>query len=64
MVIDSNQEVKAMKPGRTWLVLGYFAVIGGLLVGIVLGSKVITVISEGAPIARQACIIIDAGHGG
>lgn len=53
-----------MKPGRTWLVLGYFAVIGGLLVGIVLGSKVITVISEGAPIARQACIIIDAGHGG
>lgn len=27
-------------------------------------SKVITVISENAPVVRQNCIIIDAGHGG
>lgn len=35
-----------------------------LLLSAIAGNKVITVISENAPITQRKCVIIDAGHGG
>ena len=52
-----------MKMRRHW-VLFYGLTISVTLFGIQLGNRAITVISEGLPIARKHCIIIDAGHGG
>jgi len=34
------------------------------ILAVFIGNKAITVISEGLPIERKHCIIIDAGHGG
>lgn len=35
-----------------------------MILAIFIGNRVITVVSEGLPIERTNCIIIDAGHGG
>lgn len=42
----------------------YLSVILFTLVGIVLGNRTVTVISQNRPVYRKHCIIIDAGHGG
>ncbi len=46
------------------IALVYIFVLGGVLFAVLWGSKTITTVSEGAPIVRQNCVIIDAGHGG
>ena len=52
-----------MKKRQYW-VLFYGLTIVCTFLGILLGNRTITVISEGLPLARRNCIIIDAGHGG
>lgn len=42
----------------------YMLVIGLFLFGTMLGNRTVTVISENAPVHRDRCFIIDAGHGG
>lgn len=42
----------------------YILVIALFLIGTVLGSRTVTVISENLPVEREHTIIIDAGHGG
>ena len=42
----------------------YIFVLCVLLLSAIAGNKVITVISENAPIRQRKCVIIDAGHGG
>lgn len=44
--------------------LGYILTICGALALVHWGSKAVTVVSEQMPMARQQCIVIDAGHGG
>lgn len=46
------------------IVLYYGLVVGLFLLGTLLGNRVVTVISENAPVPRRHCIVIDAGHGG
>lgn len=53
-----------MKRKKRQLMGLYFITILGLLAAIVYGNRAVTVISEGLPIERDHCIIIDAGHGG
>lgn len=53
-----------MKRKSRQLVLLYLLTIFGMLAGIIFGNRAVTVISEGLPIDRSSCIIIDAGHGG
>lgn len=42
----------------------YLVVLAVFFFGIIGGNKVITVISENAPVKGRSCVIIDAGHGG
>ena len=50
---------------RKWYFrLLYCLVIAAVVFTAVGGSKVVTVISENAPILREKCVIVDAGHGG
>ncbi len=53
-----------MKNRKKPLIFFYLLVICLVLAVTVTGSRVVTVISEGSPVKRQHCIIIDAGHGG
>ena len=46
------------------LIAVYCLTIAGLLAAVMWGSRAVTVISEGLPIQRSCCIVIDAGHGG
>lgn len=47
-----------------FMIPAYGAVIAGLLLVSIFGSKAITTISENAPLASRKCIVVDAGHGG
>jgi N-acetylmuramoyl-L-alanine amidase len=42
----------------------YCLVLLGLLISTVVGDRVVTVLSENAPVVNRKCYIIDAGHGG
>ena len=42
----------------------YFFTIISVIIGVLLGNRAITVLSEGFPLENRHCIIIDAGHGG
>ncbi len=52
-----------MKKGNGWII-AYCIVILGVLIGVHLGNRAVTVMAEGRPIERAHCIIIDPGHGG
>ena len=52
-----------MKKGKAWILL-YILTVTGILTAALWGSRTVTVIAESMPIAREHCIIIDAGHGG
>ncbi len=52
-----------MKKGNGWII-AYGIVILGVLIGVHLGNRAVTVMAEGRPIERAHCIIIDPGHGG
>ena len=52
-----------MKDKRFTLLI-YSLTITGFLAAVLWGSRTVTVISGQAPIYRQHCFIIDAGHGG
>ena len=52
-----------MKKGW-WSCLVYGTVIVVLLIGVHLGSRVVTTMAENAIAKRQHCIVIDPGHGG
>ena len=47
-----------------FMIPAYGAVIAGLLLVSIFGSKAITTISENAPLTSRKCIVVDAGHGG
>ena len=49
---------------KTTLLPGYIFVLTCFLFAGIGGSKVITVLSESAPLENRKCIVIDAGHGG
>lgn len=52
---------------RKWklsLLPGYILVLSCFLFAGIGGSRVITVLSENAPLENRKCIVIDAGHGG
>ena len=50
---------------KRWEFVFIYLVVGFcLILGAVGGSRLITTISENAPIDNRTCIIIDAGHGG
>lgn len=50
---------------RKKMLLGvYFFTIIGVILGVCLGNRAITVFSEGLSLEDRHCIIIDAGHGG
>lgn len=53
-----------MKRKSRQLTLLYAVTVICLVAGIFFGNQAVTVISEGLPIKRDCCIIIDAGHGG
>lgn len=55
-----------MKNGKKFFALTafYLLIITLFLLGTFLGSRAVTVISQSAPIRREHCIVIDAGHGG
>ena len=42
----------------------YFFTIISVIIGVLLGNRAITALSEGLPLENPHCIIIDAGHGG
>ncbi len=46
------------------LLPGYILVLSCLLAAAIGTSKVVTVVSQNAPIINRTCVIIDAGHGG
>ena len=52
-----------MKKSHSWVLFYCLTIIGVLLLA-QWGSRAVTVIAETAPIVRNHCIIIDAGHGG
>ena len=54
-----------MKRETVIAVVPYYLLLVIVLIGIAIGSsRMVTVISEKQPVAREHCIIIDAGHGG
>lgn len=52
-----------MKKGRFWLAV-YPLTMLAVLICAWWGSRVVSTLSENAPVSRARCIIIDAGHGG
>lgn len=46
------------------LIAAYCLTVAGLLAAVIGGSRAVEVISEGLPVERGSCIVIDAGHGG
>ncbi len=52
--------MKTRKPS----VLVYLTVLGAFVFTALWGSRAVTVFTESAPLKRQNCFIIDAGHGG
>lgn len=44
--------------------LFYVFIFGALIIGTAIGSHVVTVISQAAPLQERSCVVIDAGHGG
>jgi len=52
-----------MKQRRFWLLV-YPLTVLAVLLGIHWGSRMVSVFAETAPIRRDQCILIDAGHGG
>lgn len=48
----------------SWLIPIYSLIIGAFFLTVVLGSRVITVISENSPVTARKCVVIDPGHGG
>lgn len=53
-----------MKKVTGYLIPIYAITLLGFLLAGILGNRIITVISENAPIENRHCFIIDAGHGG
>lgn len=49
---------------RTKLLPGYILVLSCFLLSGIAGGRMITVLSENAPLEDRKCIVIDAGHGG
>ena len=53
-----------MNHSKGYLIPAYAIILLGFLMSGLFGSRIITVISENAPIQSGHCFIIDAGHGG
>ncbi len=53
-----------MKKSARALLPIYIVVLCVFLIAALIGSRAVTVISQGAPIKARKCVVIDAGHGG
>ena len=53
-----------MKKMTGYLIPVYAITLLGFLIAGILGNRIITVISENAPMENRHCFIVDAGHGG